>query len=313
VGTGQGSLTLHIARAIHALNGVAPETTGENGRDTRRAILHTTDISAKHSVHAEKVIQGFRHGLYARNVDFHVGPLDWFFGKMRESKKGSQDPNAASADTSNPESSTEPLADRAISEPELESSPSTPSEVGISPTTPDSEETHDLTSTFTPTTTGDDLPPFLAHAIVDTPGSHAHIPIITPHLLPAGKLVIFNPSITQIADCAELIKRLRLPLDCETVLELGQGISGGREWNVRAVMPRYDERALKSPKGNNRTVIESEGESEGESESDGLSDLEAETPAKKSKEQDFVMVCRPKVGNLVVGGGFVGVWRKRGV
>jgi len=44
-----------------------------------------------------------------------------------------------------------------------------------------------------------------------------------------------------------------------------------------------------------------------------LSDLEAveEDAVKKAEEeQKFVMVCRPKVGRMIVGGGFVGVWKK---
>jgi tRNA (adenine57-N1/adenine58-N1)-methyltransferase catalytic subunit len=45
----------------------------EEWRKTRRAIVHTIDVSPKHSKHAqETVVKGFKKGMYFHNVDFHV-------------------------------------------------------------------------------------------------------------------------------------------------------------------------------------------------------------------------------------------------
>lgn len=98
-GTGHGSLTLHLARAIHGANLAQPpdvpvversEESPSDGlqnpnietraawRRSRRAILHTLDVSEHHSNHARKVVKGFRRGMYAGSVDFHVGDLSTF-------------------------------------------------------------------------------------------------------------------------------------------------------------------------------------------------------------------------------------------
>ena len=36
----------------------------------------------------------------------------------------------------------------------------------------------------------------------------------------------------------------------------------------------------------------------------------AENLVKNEEEEKWAMVCRPKVGEMVVGGGFLGVWRR---
>ena len=114
-GTGHGALTIHLARAIAGANGPCPPpipstrpdtsvtgeaageanptdgmvdetltTTDEAAADfdawkqRRRAIVHTLDISSKHSKHAKKTIFGFRHGLYFPHIDFHTGLLSNF-------------------------------------------------------------------------------------------------------------------------------------------------------------------------------------------------------------------------------------------
>jgi tRNA (adenine57-N1/adenine58-N1)-methyltransferase len=281
IGTGQGSLTLHIARAIHAFNG--PERKGDN----RRAILHTTDIVPKHAEHAEQVVKGFRQGLYANNVDFHTGTPDQFFQRIRDKRIGSK--SSSSMAKSYPDSV---LAASSAAESSTNPSPSSP-------------EITSPTAEYIPVQST--LSPFLSHIIIDTPHSHAHIEQASKYLIPDGKIIIFNPSITQIGDCTETIKRLNLPLVPETVLELGQGISGGRVWDVRAVLPRHVER--EAEKARKKEVVEIVRQEE----SDALSDLEAveeEAIKKAVDEQNFVMVCRPKVGRMIVGGGFVGVWRK---
>jgi len=87
-GTGHGALTLYLARVIHAANAhLTPPPLQADGDDpriaeeaetfkrNRLAILHTLDISAKYSQHAQNLIFAYRHGLYAPNIDFHVSPV----------------------------------------------------------------------------------------------------------------------------------------------------------------------------------------------------------------------------------------------
>ncbi|KAK5014054.1 hypothetical protein LTR60_003552, partial [Cryomyces antarcticus] len=214
-GTGHGALTLHLARAIHAANvssvhtGKAqlPEPSAEqrgavesgNGVESitttikqpgqqRRAVIHTLDIAEKHSDHAKQVVAGFKHGIYAGNVEFYVGDVgDWVSDQLRERKR----PSAASES------------------PEMDAAEA------------------------------DQPAPFLSHVFLDMPKANMQIESIAPALRADGVLMIFNPSITQIAECVEDIKRLKLPFAMEQVVEMGSGSGvGGREWDVRAVRPR---------------------------------------------------------------------------
>uniref|UniRef100_A0A060T5T2 tRNA (adenine(58)-N(1))-methyltransferase catalytic subunit TRM61 n=1 Tax=Blastobotrys adeninivorans TaxID=409370 RepID=A0A060T5T2_BLAAD len=67
-GTGHGSLTLAICKAIHAAN---------QGQ-TPKAVLHSIDRNANHSKIGSKNVRDFRRGMYARDVQFHVGdPTHW--------------------------------------------------------------------------------------------------------------------------------------------------------------------------------------------------------------------------------------------
>ncbi|KAF4344268.1 tRNA (adenine-N(1)-)-methyltransferase [Fusarium beomiforme] len=100
-GTGMGSLTLHLARAIHAANpAVSPSlrdtlctaryrTDGfgldlseedqaafDAYRSSRRAVLHTLDRNVKHLHAAHRLIRHFRRSLYFPTIDFHVGSVD---------------------------------------------------------------------------------------------------------------------------------------------------------------------------------------------------------------------------------------------
>ncbi|KAF9766238.1 hypothetical protein IL306_001381 [Fusarium sp. DS 682] len=100
-GTGMGSLTLHLARAIHAANPAIPpslrntlctaryrtdgfgldlseedQATLDSYRSSRRAVLHTLDRNVKHSRAAHKLIRHFRRSLYFPTIDFHVGSVD---------------------------------------------------------------------------------------------------------------------------------------------------------------------------------------------------------------------------------------------
>ncbi|KAI5847514.1 S-adenosyl-L-methionine-dependent methyltransferase, partial [Tricharina praecox] len=69
-GTGHGSLTLALARTDKARRG---------------AVVHSLDISAKHSAHARDVVKGFRRGMYMDDIEFYVGdPSVWIRQQMKE-------------------------------------------------------------------------------------------------------------------------------------------------------------------------------------------------------------------------------------
>lgn len=81
--------------------------------------------------------------------------------------------------------------------------------------------------------------PFLAHILLDLPAAHDHLATVAQALRPNGKLIVFNPNITQIATCVETIRTKNLPFQLDKVLELGSGVgTAGREWDVRSVKPR---------------------------------------------------------------------------
>lgn len=274
-GTGHGALTLHLARAIHGANPAAPpipvmqerrdrihgpvpgtkdelhpndadsaeevfsqetkdqQTAWEAYLRKRRAVIHTLDISAVHSRHAQSVVRAFRNGLYYHNVDFHVGTI------------------------------SEYLSSR-------------------------------LAST---------LEPFLEHTILDLPNPHSHFNNVAKALKPNGSLIVFAPSITQITTCVKLVRETRLPFVLESVLELGAGVGvGGREWDVRAVKPR--------------ALLKAEAEARRLSEENEEAQMSSSADTGRSNSQNgeenagWEMVCRPKVGGRVSGGGFLGLWRR---
>lgn len=234
-GTGHGSLTLHLSRAIHAANAGVPHSGGNV--DARRAIVHTIDVNGKFSAHAKDVVEGFRHGLYAKNVDFHVGDVsDW----VKEKRV-----------TRGPE-------------------------------------------------------PFLSHAFLDLPSADTHLQTVADALRTDGTLIVFNPSITQINECAIKIKNEKIQLDLDRIVELGvNGGSGGREWDVRFVRPRASQKAeVEAPisEDGNDTAVELDETS---------SPVTPVTNAEVMDDRPWSMVCRPKVGERITGGGFLGVFRRR--
>ena len=90
-GTGHGSLTLHLARAIHAANPHPPKSPRQYNSflEKRRAIVQTLDISPKHSDHAKKVVGNYRRGVYSHCVDFHVGTIPDYIDARLASSNGS--------------------------------------------------------------------------------------------------------------------------------------------------------------------------------------------------------------------------------
>lgn len=217
-------------------------------RAQRRAVIHTVDVSPKFSAHAEQVVRGFRRGIYAGNVDFHIGAVeDWIKDQLqrRSSPKG--------------------LFSNA----------------------------------------GNVTEPFLSYAILDMPSAHQRIPHVVPALRRDGLLVVFMPSITQIGECVQLIQKEKLPFVMERVVELGMGISGGRLWDVRmAVKKSRADPSSWAKEGRD------EPEPNATDETDSAESSSSSTVSAEDSIQDNVLVCRPKVGSKIVGGGFVGIWRR---
>ncbi|KFY93979.1 hypothetical protein V498_04139 [Pseudogymnoascus sp. VKM F-4517 (FW-2822)] len=270
-GTGHGALTLHLARAIHAANPAPPpfpspprrisapdseEATPDSVdaehqaavdrweayKPTRRAVINTLDVSARHSEHAQKVVAGWRQGMYAHSVDFHVGSIPEYISSRL----------AASPD------------------------------------------------------------PFLDHTILDLPDCHLYLETISQALKVDGTVLVFCPSITQVIACLQKVRKEGLPFSLETTLEIGQAAGvGGKVWDVRAVRARSFVRAeaveAEKVEGGEEGV-ESVAEGSGEEAVAEAAVKEAEPP--KPEGDGWNMVCRPKVGDRVVGGGFLGVFRR---
>ncbi len=149
--------------------------------------------------------------------------------------------------------------------------------------------------------------PFLSYAILDMPSANQQLATVAPVLRSDGIVAIFMPNISQIAECEKAACDLKLRLSLEKVVELGTGISGGRLWDVRYTKVRN--------KDNTRATVD-EPVVEPNSDDDEASSEDNENQGKDSvhqelrEKEEMVLVCRPKVGDRIVGGGFVGVWRK---
>ncbi|KAL9130946.1 MAG: hypothetical protein Q9217_000992 [Psora testacea] len=154
---------------------------------------------------------------------------------------------------------------------------------------------------------------FLSHIILDMPNAERHVARAASVLHTDGNLLIFNPSISQIMAIVDVVKREYLPLQLDTVFELGPGLTGGREWDVRSVVPRAQLRAENKGKAAAPKVDDKSTDGASD-ENDGVSEHESsggeELPSIQQDNQSLRMVCRPKVGGRIKGGGFVGVWKK---
>lgn len=297
-GTGHGGLTLHLARAIHAANLPLPRKKhmvtsvqeintpsaksipntriSGSGLETpfaptfditddsetriddaelishRQAVIHSLDISPSHLHHAKKLVEGFRHGQYADDVEFYVGEVSAWIDQQ--------------------------LIQRGL-------------------------HSHEIKDKA-----------FLSHVILDLPGSQSYLEKAASVLHVNGTFIVFNPSITQIIACVKEIKLNMLPLELDRILEVDQGMVGGREWDVRAMKPRALARAEAEKKVNleeecaptgasNQDLTEDGGDS-------GIDAKQNDTIKLVKEEIDWYMVCRPKFTERWSGGGFVGVWKK---
>ncbi len=262
-GTGHGSLTLHLARAIHGANTAAPELPAEDAsaeispdileatrkaykewRTSRGAVIHTLDCSAQHSSHAKTVVQNFRRGMYYPHIDFHVGSVDDYLSSRLAETGGW---------------------------------------------------------------------PFLDHAILDLPGTQLYLDIVAKSLKASGTLITFCPSVTQINAGVMYARQAALPMFLEKTVEVGGSVGvGGREWDIRPVKPRALLKAQVLDRNRTDDVEAAEGLMERASGDVGSHQAGSSSikNASSSGDNGWEMVCRPKVGLKITGGGFVGVWRK---
>lgn len=82
-GTGHGSLTLALARAVHAGNSHLPRPMTAEAKAQRGGIIHSLDRSSRHSRAARDVVRGFRRGMYSDNVEFYIGdPSEWMRSQL---------------------------------------------------------------------------------------------------------------------------------------------------------------------------------------------------------------------------------------
>ena len=277
---------MYLARAIHAANALRPESdssdssavrgfqsascsqngvpssqrhSGQDGdlkaqsqlpyehrSDDRQAVIHTVDVSWKHSKHAEKTVKGFRQGLYANDIVFHVGDVSQWIDEQ--------------------------VYDRGL---------------------------------------GLDEKAFLSHIVLDMPASFHHVEKAASVLHTNGNLLAFNPSITQIISIVKLVKQLNLPLVLDSVLELGPN-SGGRDWDVRTFIPRALTRMAKASTREDDPSRNTDKNSDDGSVADPTKPDPSDRNCEPIHDQlsGMEIVCRPKVGYRVVGGGFLGVWTK---
>lgn len=136
------------------------------------------------------------------------------------------------------------------------------------------------------------------------PSPHDHLSALADALLPDGVLGVFCPSVTQIGECLKAVRVAGLPLGKDMVVEfpphselVGAGL---RTWNVKYAVVRARARE-----------VEVQEEAEAEAEAVGVV---GEEDAEQEQEQGSreVLVCRPSVGERLVGGGFFGIFRKKG-
>lgn len=281
-GTGHGSLTLHISRAIAASNPPPlnisvpqyhknepqrPESAVETSlreawsqwKQSRHAILHTVEKVKANRWHAEKIVRGFRQGVYWPHVDFYAGDVStWIQAQFSQRKSHTRNPFARTSEDG-----------------------------------------------------------FLDYVLLDMPGVHKQLQHVSRAMRDGAKVIVFTPSVTQIGECARAIQDSNLPLAMERVLELGEGISTGRRWDVRMVTPRkYKDHAKPAATEPVADIeIDKQPSDIDSNENDG-SNVEKEAidaladGLPEEQPDEPVMICRPLVGERTMGGGFIALFKK---
>jgi tRNA (adenine57-N1/adenine58-N1)-methyltransferase len=138
---------------------------------------------------------------------------------------------------------------------------------------------------------GDREKRFLSHVVLDMPSTNEQMAIVASHMRDDAKLVVFNPSVTQIVDCVERVHEQQLPLKLERVVELAGSFSGGRDWDVRMANARKPD-PLPTRSWFKRVM-----------------DAVMNRPALLEPPKHWV-VCRPMAGERIVVGGFIGLWKR---
>jgi hypothetical protein len=139
---------------------------------------------------------------------------------------------------------------------------------------------------------------FLDHVVLDLPSSDKYVELVAKALKSDGTLVIFNPSVTQIVDCVREVRQRKIPLVLDRVLEVGYGSGGGaREWDVKLLKQRHPSGTKESKSNASLDDTRPDG--------DDLSNL-----ALQAANDNYTIVCRPKIGGRVVAGGFLGIFKR---
>lgn len=280
-GTGAGSLTLHIARALHAANPpLHPEI---------RAALPTAKIKFKTRSNDDDPT----HSPTVTEEQHQVDTTTASTSATEEPPSSSTTPDLVSVNISNldipdhlqPNLSSYMTSRRAILhtlDRKSSHSRSAHSLVrrfrrAIYLPTVDFHVSPSIADYILPRLSSRQDRPFLSRAVLDLPAAEDHAEPVVRALRPAGLLVVFSPSISQIASFHAWSVGTRQPLRLERVAELPtsgsaeQGVhdcEGGRAWNLKTVVP------------------------------------------KGSEDGQVVQVMRPRVGDRIAGGGFVAVLRR---
>lgn len=283
-GTGHGALTLHLARAIHAANpqlsvlrnpcGLAKSN--ENLSDVESP--GTTDDPIGTTANTEGLDESISSGNFVHRRQAIIHSLDNLPKHSNHARKIVQDFRRGlySNDVDFHVGDVSEWIDKELA---LRASSST-----------DSADRA-----------------FLSHILLDLPGSHNYAAKVVSGLRVDGNLVVFAPSITQIVNWVDEIRKKKLPLLLDQVLELGRGISGGRQWDVRAVKPKALLRASSTKAVNLTNPLQSQIQES----RDDQDEVTAEAPqARVDEDFGWEMICKPKIGEQVIGGGFIGLWKK---
>ncbi|KAF3921949.1 hypothetical protein ABW20_dc0102709 [Dactylellina cionopaga] len=341
-GTGHGSLTLHLARALHA--GYAGRK-GERYSGYPTAYLHSVDKSKASIRAAENLIKGFRRGMYSgKSLKFYRSDLEFWLRLQLNLRKNGSSPHG--------------IPDRMDWSSMIRNSSSESELLG------ETEFTEDV--------------PFLSACVLDMPDIRPVLPLLQRALHRGAIVGYWAPSVTQIADVIRYLKMHKSPFYVEKVLEFVSGNSGAgaKAWDVRMakVKSRDNERAANvvnqptrladrlqemkraraqsTQKGNQTTKAELPRPSKNLAKFQQLADrfqqlkrtgaqtIENSDPLIKEDPQNddqtieksietqqensthtphsygfenvdqYEMVCRPKVGDRTVGGGFYLLMRR---
>lgn len=125
--------------------------------------------------------------------------------------------------------------------------------------------------------------PYLSGVFLDLPNPEAYLYDIAKHMKLEATLIVFCPSVTQI-------------LQCKKVIEDSRRTSAHECHNTNKLIDLTLTKTIELPPGNGG----------------GTREWDVKTVFTRESEES-VSICRPKVGLKVVGGGFVGVFKKSSV